>query len=742
MAASPESCKRLAILSPQASASQEYLHPVLGVRSNTELTLGDAQDRILQLDIREISEHGNPKIDHTSSLAELRWIGTDFVYFPDIPVYSDASSPYPSVVRLRTTTHELLESFMGVTIPEQYLLQFDSANRPFLSGEQMARLVVPWARQVCNNGVLATSHVEHFHLSFQRIITIVDEEIFPGRDMAKSPKAEDYIEFIAMGTTLHAIAKCARTCLEDETAIHFLDKTYMLQDIITLYRNKLEQLWSKDIGKEMERILPAGLSFLAYAAAAEPTINRSKTLDPKDYTPLHVHPECSCEFVRLSLLAQSQPRIPAVTFDGRELSVIDASGGAYIAISHIWADGLGSTAEEGLPTCQVARISRLARQLVPNGNAETAAIGLMAETFKQAAAVLVIDEGIRIQCSVSSPKEECLLRIATSGWMQRIWTLQEGMFARELWFEVSDGILSCTHFNGPPYHIAKSLIPLLQHRPRDEDKLEYLSRSLEPPKCTYNDLIDLLKHRKTSKAEDETIAIAGLLRIDAAELACIPSAEERMRLLLIRCQTLPRHVAMYGWGAERLKLPGFHWAPMSISDLIYGTDVLDPFHATADADGLKCLYSVIHFPAIRLDQYPIAVNVTRNETDYLEHLPTGMNRGSLEAFPFLSARSERTVPGVRIDIPKGIVSTVKGLTNAVVFARLNLPLSEQREEPVALTYIPSTRGIPVLKDGKWLECRFVVSGKFPVYPHGSNKLCTIGKPVEGALDSLRPVLLT
>ena len=46
--------------------------------------------------------------------------------------------------------------------------------------------------------------------------------------------------------------------------------------------------------------------------------------------------------------------VPVVIFDGEELHVRPSNAGPYVAISHVWADGLGSKTEVGLPKCQVA----------------------------------------------------------------------------------------------------------------------------------------------------------------------------------------------------------------------------------------------------------------------------------------------------------------------------------------------------------------------------------------------------
>jgi len=55
--------------------------------------------------------------------------------------------------------------------------------------------------------------------------------------------------------------------------------------------------------------------------------------------------------------------------------------------------------------------------------------------------VLVLDPGIQ-SCSVKAPVKEQLFRVVTSGWAQRMWTLQEGLLAERLVFEFTDGLMS------------------------------------------------------------------------------------------------------------------------------------------------------------------------------------------------------------------------------------------------------------------------------------------------------------
>ncbi|KAI0694829.1 hypothetical protein C8Q76DRAFT_571965, partial [Earliella scabrosa] len=278
----------------------------------------------------------------------------------------------------------------------------------------------------------------------------------------------------------------------------------------------------------------------------------------------------------------SSGAIPVIVFDGDTLAVRDAAEEPFIAISHVWADGLGSTTEVGLPTCQLERIAGYARQLVSNGafwvdslcvpetrDLRKAAIRLMAETYRRADAVVVFDAGIRQRCTAAAHLKETALWIATSGWMQRVWTLQEALLARELYFEAADGLLSMARLRGALDH-ANELVPsVLGPFPREPFTLMYSHPSLTRlihravRRTSFQDVISLLKSRTTSKPEDESIAIAGLLGVDVAKLLAEEDADTRMRALFLELKTLPAGILFNG--APKLPFPGFRWAPRSLS---------------------------------------------------------------------------------------------------------------------------------------------------------------------------------
>lgn len=133
----------------------------------------------------------------------------------------------------------------------------------------------------------------------------------------------------------------------------------------------------------------------------------------------------------------------------------------YVAFSHVWSDGLGSTTEQGIPSCQVNFLARVAssQNSLPEGStafwidslcipgnsaARKKAIQFMSSTYKEALTVLVLDNTLRKvslhdDAGRQSSPEYLLLRIYTCPWNQRVWTYQEGALARRLVFLLARG---------------------------------------------------------------------------------------------------------------------------------------------------------------------------------------------------------------------------------------------------------------------------------------------------------------
>ncbi|KAI4231638.1 MAG: hypothetical protein L6R40_007671 [Gallowayella cf. fulva] len=141
---------------------------------------------------------------------------------------------------------------------------------------------------------------------------------------------------------------------------------------------------------------------------------------------------------------------------------------AYEALSHVWADGLGNPAATALPRFQISRLKALIDNLdfeyvdiaiasgrpqdtpemllwcdtlccpVAPEEAKNMAPREMYRMYDKAAVVLVLDRSLISPRVGGMHVDEACLRIATSRWMTRLWTLQEGALPAKnfkLWFQ-------------------------------------------------------------------------------------------------------------------------------------------------------------------------------------------------------------------------------------------------------------------------------------------------------------------
>ncbi|KAF7377929.1 Het domain protein [Mycena sanguinolenta] len=350
-------------------------------------------------------------------------------------------------------------------------------------------------------------------------------------------------------------------------------------------------------------------------------------IDTENYTNKHVSEMCACSHIRplyedvAACLSSGQ--IPVMVPHDAGLVVLPSTNVPYIAISHVWADGLGSHTEKGLPQCQIERLTTMLRSLdvgtatafwidglcIPADRVlRKKAIGLMAQTYYDATAVLVLDAGI-LACSSYAPLEEQLLRVVTSGWMQRLWTFQEALLARKLFFAFSDEFVNaddlCTTVSGEGNIHGHLPHPLLTPLDKDIYNLGLVRRmrcknpdvgrpSIDKPAPSLLMVAEVSRSliwRSTSKPEDKTLAIAGLLGADAKELVDIDNADERMKALLLRAIRLPPDIIFYS--LKKLDASGFKWAPRSLMSRNGDTMNVGDDTATCSPTGLLANYVVV-----------------------------------------------------------------------------------------------------------------------------------------------------
>ena len=146
----------------------------------------------------------------------------------------------------------------------------------------------------------------------------------------------------------------------------------------------------------------------------------------------------------------------------------------YIAISHVWAGGMGNPHHNTLPECQLRRltfpIKRLKKSFsglpkltdhahldspihfwmdtfcVPVGEgftlARKAAIGSMAKIYTRATTVLVLDPELQSINHKEIPTESLLAYVICSACISQCWTLQEASLSQSWYIQFADGTMN------------------------------------------------------------------------------------------------------------------------------------------------------------------------------------------------------------------------------------------------------------------------------------------------------------
>jgi len=139
--------------------------------------------------------------------------------------------------------------------------------------------------------------------------------------------------------------------------------------------------------------------------------------------------------------------------------IVEFGTAPYIAISHVWADGLGNPHVNSLHRCKLHHLRELVNAIEPmptdaeregpliwldtpccparNGPGKQIAIEKIRLVYQRAKHVLVLDAGLMAYEARAQDATEVLVRIFTSSWT-RLWTLQEGALAKSLYFQFAD----------------------------------------------------------------------------------------------------------------------------------------------------------------------------------------------------------------------------------------------------------------------------------------------------------------
>lgn len=279
----------------------------------------------------------------------------------------------------------------------------------------------------------------------------------------------------------------------------------------------------------------------------------------------------------------------------------------YIAISHIWSDGMGNPRENSLPECQIERIQGMVDEIDYPGRNGNKTVGFWMDTlcvpvedqlrayrkksianmrhiYKNAVAVLVLDPWLQ-KIPSTAPTTEILARLCQSAWLRRLWTHQEGFLAKEVYYRFRDksvsmkeieerrlqyenelkakGIYSKFLFDAQlqaiePYSFLKMAIEFVD----DDGETKTL------PEDAFEPLVLSLELRRTTRAGDETLCLSSILSplgLDVNTYLDISGenvAERRMVRFYQDIQKFDPRIVFNSY--PRLSVDGFKWAPKSL----------------------------------------------------------------------------------------------------------------------------------------------------------------------------------
>ena len=320
-------------------------------------------------------------------------------------------------------------------------------------------------------------------------------------------------------------------------------------------------------------------------------------IDPGQYHTKHDENRCSgsaCRHIHADQKAMlkilEEGSIPLIGEIGLEIGLVaSAKVDRYVAISHVWSDGMGNNSTNSLPQCQLSYLSEVVDTLYPHSEkavpfwmdticfplqppeAYNLAMQQMRATYEDADKVLVLDSYIRPQKRALLSDEECLMRIFCSGWMRRLWTLQEGVLAKALLFQFADAPLDIEMAYDrlfEPLHESSNLEVewsrsgglyagivnlFVEVRMLATENMSWISS-----------IARAMAFRSTSVSTDEALCLGVLLDLDMKRILAVfeDSRMEEVWALLGEAERLPPN-ALFA-GGPKLRTKGYGWAPSSL----------------------------------------------------------------------------------------------------------------------------------------------------------------------------------
>lgn len=330
--------------------------------------------------------------------------------------------------------------------------------------------------------------------------------------------------------------------------------------------------------------------------------------------PRHVDESCTCKPLRIDedLLVDCLKRkcLPLLRLkeepdlDEMSIEVVRSTDStSYVALSHVWADGLGNPTETALPRCQLSRVKAFINNLdfdyvdslalryypkdpsnlllwcdslccpVVSLEGKNMALRQMYRTYEEASIVLVLDQGLMVPRAGGKTADEACIRTATSRWMTRLWTLQEGALParkKKLWFQFAKTALPARSLYDHIIEVHRTDISRRGVMDSVQGRF-YVLTSLFDHSTMWNEdtrfrkVMVGLMYRSVTVPSDEPLLIATLLGLDLSRIL----ASEPIRRMSILWQMIGtskfgiNKFIIFHLGAK-IDERGFRWALQSL----------------------------------------------------------------------------------------------------------------------------------------------------------------------------------
>ena len=329
-------------------------------------------------------------------------------------------------------------------------------------------------------------------------------------------------------------------------------------------------------------------------------------IDPATYRTTHIVEPCDCPELTLDCgligMTLNDHKLPLIEVDPRkkpqDVRVLvreDDQSIPFVAISHVWADGLGNVDSNSLPACSLQDVSRLVQQL-PKGSSQldglvpfwidticvpvrpkelkNLALERLRDPYTRAKHVLVLDKFLRSLSNSGRSILEMVSLIRCSAWCSRLWCLQEGQLAQNVWFQFKDRAINLEAL-WEDYKIStasKGFDPYVRSMTANAIAAWTVTKkfgreALQSQGEVGHNLVETLRSklwpRSVSVLSDEALCLFCLANFDMSIITAVPpSVTLRMQVFWSQVKILPSGLVFSKY-PTKLDIPGLRWAPTS-----------------------------------------------------------------------------------------------------------------------------------------------------------------------------------